>query len=91
MPAESRPPTYVARIFIGVISIYRYTLAYLIGGRCRFYPSCSIYGQQAIHRFGAARGGWLTLKRIGRCHPWHEGGVDPIPEALADYQQRNTL
>jgi hypothetical protein len=45
---------------------------------CRFYPSCSEYAKQAIDRYGAARGGWKAIKRIGRCHPWHEGGYDPL-------------
>lgn len=47
--------------------------------RCRFYPSCSAYGVTAVQRFGALRGGWLAVRRVGRCHPWNPGGVDHVP------------
>lgn len=66
-----------------LIRIYQWTLSPLIGPACRFYPSCSQYAQQAILRFGLLRGGWLALKRLGRCHPWHPGGFDPVPPAAA--------
>jgi putative membrane protein insertion efficiency factor len=58
---------------------YQLTLSPLIGPCCRFYPTCSRYGMEAIDQHGAVRGTWLTLKRIGRCHPFHEGGFDPVP------------
>jgi len=47
--------------------------------RCRFYPSCSAYALEALAEHGAARGSWLAARRVGRCHPWHAGGVDPVP------------
>lgn len=47
--------------------------------RCRFYPSCSAYGVTAVRRFGAVRGSWLAIRRLGRCHPWNPGGVDHVP------------
>ena len=62
-----------------LIRLYQWTISPLLGARCRFYPSCSSYGIEAITAFGAARGSWMTLKRIGRCHPWHKGGFDPVP------------
>ena len=48
--------------------------------RCRFYPSCSAYALDALDQHGPVRGSWLAIRRVGRCHPWHEGGVDPVPQ-----------
>lgn len=64
-----------------LIRLYQWTVSPLLGPNCRFYPSCSHYALEAIERFGVLQGGWLTLRRIGRCHPWHPGGVDPVPAA----------
>lgn len=61
-----------------LIRLYQLTVSPLLGPRCRFYPSCSQYALEALARFGCMRGGWLALKRIGRCHPWHPGGFDPV-------------
>jgi len=69
----------LARIFHALISIYRVTLALLIPGQCRYLPSCSEYGLEAVKRHGAITGGWLTLKRVSRCHPWAGHGLDPVP------------
>jgi putative membrane protein insertion efficiency factor len=68
---------FVLKIFIRA---YQLVLSPLIGPSCRFYPSCSQYGIEAIDTHGALRGTWLTIKRISRCHPWHEGGFDPVPD-----------
>ncbi|OHE79729.1 MAG: membrane protein insertion efficiency factor YidD [Lysobacterales bacterium GWF1_69_6] len=59
---------------------YKLAISPLLGQRCRFYPSCSTYTMEAVERFGVLRGGWLGAKRIGRCHPFNDGGVDPVPE-----------
>ena len=58
---------------------YQYALRPMLGANCRFFPSCSDYGREAIERHGAAKGAWLTLRRLGRCHPYHPGGYDPVP------------
>lgn len=68
------------KLLIGFISLYRYALSPFLGNNCRYYPTCSCYTQEAISRHGVLRGGWLGVKRISRCHPWHEGGVDPVPD-----------
>lgn len=62
-----------------LIEAYRLTLSPLLGGFCRYVPSCSHFATEAIRRHGAARGGWMALRRIGRCHPFHRGGFDPVP------------
>ena len=67
------------RLLLGLITLYRWTLSPFLGSRCRFYPSCSQYAAEAIVVHGAARGAWLALKRILRCHPFNSGGVDPVP------------
>lgn len=64
-----------------LIRLYQWTVSPLLGPTCRFYPSCSQYALEAIGRFGVLRGGWLTMQRLGRCHPWHPGGFDPVPLA----------
>ena len=60
---------------------YQLAISPLLGPRCRFYPSCSHYALQALEAHGVLRGLWLTARRIARCHPWHPGGLDPVPPA----------
>ena len=67
-----------------LLRVYKAILSPLLGPRCRFHPSCSSYAMEAVERFGPWRGGWMAVKRIGRCHPLHEGGFDPVPESLAE-------
>ncbi|MGI9250014.1 MAG: membrane protein insertion efficiency factor YidD [Pseudohongiellaceae bacterium] len=62
-----------------LIKLYQVSLGLLLGHQCRFYPTCSEYTMQAITQHGPVRGLWLGLRRIGRCHPWCEGGVDIVP------------
>lgn len=68
------------KIFITIIRFYQTVVSPLKPPTCRFYPTCSHYGLEAIKRFGPLKGGWLTIKRIGKCHPLHPGGLDPVPE-----------
>jgi len=67
-----------------LIRAYQLMLSPFLGNHCRFYPSCSQYALEAIGRFGVLRGGFMGLRRLLRCHPWHPGGLDPVPERLSD-------
>jgi hypothetical protein len=81
MVVRARPRVGVIQaLLLGLIHLYRLTLGGLLGGHCRFYPSCSTYGLEAIRRHGAVHGFWLTCVRLSRCHPWHPGGYDPVPD-----------
>ncbi len=77
-PGEQRPGR-PARLLLRLIEVYRVTLAPLIGGLCRFVPSCSVYAEEAIRRHGAVAGSRLAAGRLLRCHPFHRGGFDPVP------------
>jgi len=68
-----------ASVLIGLIAGYRRFVSPLLGPRCRFYPSCSAYALEAIRVHGAARGTWLAVRRLSRCHPFHPGGLDQVP------------
>jgi putative membrane protein insertion efficiency factor len=66
-----------ARVLIGAVRVYQWTLSPLVGRQCRFYPTCSNYFIGAVEKYGALRGGARGILRICRCHPWHPGGYDP--------------
>ena len=68
-----------ANIMILLIKIYQYTLSPFIGRNCRYTPTCSNYGIEAIRKYGAIKGGWLTIKRVASCNPWGGSGYDPVP------------
>lgn len=67
-------------LFMGFIKFYQKAISPFKPPSCRFFPTCSQYGLEAIQRFGAIKGGYLTIKRISKCHPFHSGGFDPVPE-----------
>ncbi len=67
------------RMVLGFIRFYQLVLSPMLGSNCRFYPTCSHYTYEAIEKYGVLTGGWMGLRRIGRCHPWHAGGFDPVP------------
>jgi len=69
----------VNKVLSLLIRAYRYVVSPLLGMHCRFHPSCSAYALEALERYGTARGAWLALRRLVRCHPWHPGGYDPLP------------
>ena len=72
-------PSAAARMMAAVITGYRRFVSPLLMPRCRFLPSCSAYALEAVQLHGAARGSWLAVRRLSRCHPFHAGGIDPVP------------
>jgi putative membrane protein insertion efficiency factor len=66
------------RLGIGAIRVYRRILSPLFAGSCRYEPSCSVYAEQAIERYGLLKGSWMGLRRIASCGPWRPGGYDPV-------------
>lgn len=82
MAAVALSPAGVVRaLLLGLIRLYQLTLSPWLGLRCRYEPTCSKYAAEALERHGVARGVWLAVKRLGRCHPWGGSGYDPVPAA----------
>jgi len=82
----------VKHLLVALIKAYRVGISPLYGNVCRYHPSCSAYGLRSVQVHGALRGSWLTVRRIGRCHPWAVGGYDPVPgtpEAAAWATEQN--
>jgi uncharacterized protein len=69
----------IGLLFLLLIRIYQWLISPLFPGACRYTPTCSQYGVEAIKKYGPFKGGWLTIKRISRCHPWGGHGHDPVP------------
>ncbi len=78
--------TLFKKIFIGIIRFYQLAISPLIGPRCRFTPTCSQYGIEAIQTHGVIKGGWLTLKRILKCRPFGSSGYDPVPPHIDNHK-----
>lgn len=68
------------KILIGLIRVYQLAFSPYLGVSCRYNPTCSSYAITALQRFGAVKGLFIALRRVSRCHPWHVGGEDPVPE-----------
>ncbi len=66
-------------VLIGLLKAYRFAISPLYGQVCRYHPSCSAYALEAVTVHGSLRGTWLSVRRLGRCHPWSAGGYDPVP------------
>jgi uncharacterized protein len=79
-----RPPHLFARAVIAVLSVYKSYVSPWLPPACRFQPTCSVYMAEAVRVHGLGRGVWLGLRRLGRCHPWHPGGFDPVPPPKGD-------
>lgn len=78
-PEADRQRSGPAAVVTGLIRGYQRLVSPVLGPHCRFHPTCSVYAGESIERFGLVRGGWLAARRIGRCHPFAEGGTDPVP------------
>lgn len=76
---DARQQSPAAWLLVQLLRGYRLVISPLLGPRCRFYPSCSAYALEAVQLHGALRGSWLAVRRLSRCHPFHAGGLDPVP------------
>ena len=76
---DARKLSVASRFLVVLLTGYRRFISPLLGPTCRFYPSCSAYALEAVQLHGALRGSWLAARRLSRCHPFHAGGIDPVP------------
>ena len=76
-------------VLVWLIRVYQYLISPWVGNRCRFYPTCSEYARIAIAEHGSARGGWMAVRRVVKCHPLHEGGIDLVPGTEAATGREN--
>ncbi|MFO7578991.1 membrane protein insertion efficiency factor YidD [Nitrosomonas halophila] len=81
---------WFARAVLLLIRAYQLGTSPMLGRSCRFYPSCSQYALEAVQNHGGLKGIWLAIRRIGRCHPWHPGGYDPVPPTETKRQAKKT-
>ncbi|MEH6443327.1 MAG: membrane protein insertion efficiency factor YidD [Oceanospirillaceae bacterium] len=81
----------LSAIFLLLIKIYQYVISPMLGNNCRFYPTCSSYTKEAIEIHGPFKGLWLGCKRIVKCHPYHDGGVDLVPDSPEARKEMNSL
>ncbi len=79
MPAAASLRSWPQRSALAGLRVYKAVVSPVLPSACRFVPTCSVYAAEAIARFGLLRGGWMALCRLGRCHPFHAGGFDPVP------------
>lgn len=84
MSAPATAPSPAARVLMLLVRFYQRFISPMFGPTCRFYPSCSAYALDAVRVHGAARGVWLAVRRLGRCHPFNPGGYDPVPPAHSE-------
>jgi uncharacterized protein len=78
-PVRSPVSRAASGALVLLVRVYQVALSPLLGGSCRYYPTCSAYAIEALERHGALRGSWMAVRRIGRCHPFRPGGYDPVP------------
>ncbi|MDY4279784.1 membrane protein insertion efficiency factor YidD [[Pasteurella] aerogenes] len=83
-----KTPSIGAKILVGLVRFYQVVISPLIGPRCRFTPTCSCYALEALKMHGAAKGSWLTVKRILKCHPLNAGGYDPVPPNINNKKEK---
>jgi putative membrane protein insertion efficiency factor len=79
---QARKPSAVGWALIGLLNAYRKFVSPMLGANCRFYPSCSAYALESVQLHGALKGSWLAVRRLSRCHPFHAGGIDPVPGSV---------